>query len=646
VCYRVKISFFISALLFCAGVCQAQLCTGSLGDPIVNITFGAGSNPGPPAAAATTAYQYVSGDCPNDGSYTIRNTTNNCFSGSWHNLSADHTGDPNGYFMLVNASFQPGAFYLDTVRGLCGGSTYEFAAWVMNVLRPGACSPNPIRPNLTFRIERTDGFEFHTYNTLDIESQSTPVWQQAGFFFTTPPGVTEVVLRIYNNAPGGCGNDLALDDITFRACGPALTPFITTNNASEISFCEGGNRTVDFSCSVSAGFNNPVYQWQRKINAGNWADLNGATATSLSQNFLPNTAPGIYTYRMAVAEAGNMNSSSCRIFSPVLTVHVAANPVTTITGARVVCAESTLELTAAGGTQYQWTGPNSYSSSGDKLRLGNIQSLNAGKYYVLAANPAGCTQLDSAIVVVNPKPVAGLAFTDTVVCEGARLQLLASGGSTYQWTPAAGLSETGIAQPLASPADTIRYQVITGNDFSCTDTAIVSVNVVQAPRANAGADKALAKGNEVQLQAIASGQGITFNWSPQLYISDWQTLQPFVSPPADTVYVLTVNSSYGCGTATDTVKAYVYKDVYVPTAFTPNDDNLNDTWNIPALAAFPDFKLSVYNRYGQVVFESKQTSQPWDGRFKGQPCPSGVYVYVIQLEPNGKSLKGTVMVIR
>src|SRR4051794_2379276 len=79
---------------------HAQLCKGSLGDPIVIMTFGAGPNPGAPLAT-TRNLQYLSVDCPNDGFYTVRSNTSNCFFSTWHSLDRDHTGDPNGYFMLI-----------------------------------------------------------------------------------------------------------------------------------------------------------------------------------------------------------------------------------------------------------------------------------------------------------------------------------------------------------------------------------------------------------------------------------------------------------------------------------------------------------------------------------------------------------------
>src|SRR5687768_8471678 len=100
---------FLLTLIFSHLFVRGQLCQGSLGDPIVNITFGTGANPGPALAGAATNYSYANIDCPNDGQYAVRNSTTNCYN-SWHSLQSDHTGDPNGYFMLVNASVQPSAF--------------------------------------------------------------------------------------------------------------------------------------------------------------------------------------------------------------------------------------------------------------------------------------------------------------------------------------------------------------------------------------------------------------------------------------------------------------------------------------------------------------------------------------------------------
>ena len=106
-------ALFVSALWL---PCYAQLCTGSLGDPVAWIKFGDGSGPSLALPPSVTNYAYTGG-CPDDGFYTLTNLSFGCFDGSWHTLVGDHTpDDAGGKFMLVNASSTPGVFYLDTVR--------------------------------------------------------------------------------------------------------------------------------------------------------------------------------------------------------------------------------------------------------------------------------------------------------------------------------------------------------------------------------------------------------------------------------------------------------------------------------------------------------------------------------------------------
>lgn len=643
---RLKAYGTLILLLIISNMVHAQLCQGSLGDPIINTTFGSGPNPGAPLSAATTAYQYVSGDCPNDGYYTVRNSTNACFGNSWHSISSDHTGNTGGYFMLVNASIQPSAFYLDTVRGLCGNTTYEFAAWIMNVLLPSACSGNGIQPNLTFSIERTDGTILQTYNSGSIPSSASPLWKQYGFFFTTPVAVSDIVLRIFNNSQGGCGNDLALDDITFRPCGPLLTASISGTPSTSVSLCEGTPGSFTFSCSVSGGFNNPVFQWQERLNNGSWADIPGETTTSLVRSFSAVTPVGTYEYRLAVAEMGNMGSAQCRIASQPLTIKINANPVTTATNNGPVCSGNTGILTATGGTTYAWTGPNGYSGSGATVQLGNIQLNESGKYYVTVTNAAGCTHNDSTIIAVNPSPVATTTFSNASICKGDSIQLQAAGGPAYNWIPATGLSDPAIDNPKASPGTTTLYKVIVTNSFACKDTAEVKIEVISEPIVNAGPDRVILQGQKIQLTGSVTGQGNTYSWSPAAYIDDVNSLHPFVNPPADAMYILTAASNFGCGTVKDTMFIKVYKDIFIPNAFTPNADGINDTWNIPALAAYPAFELFIYNRYGELIFQTKTTPVAWDGTYKGKHCVAGAYTYVIKTGNSTDRIRGTVLIIR
>ena len=468
----------------------AQTCNGSLGDPVVSITFGAGIAAASPLPVNVTSYQYTSTACPSDGLYTMTSQTSACFGDTWHSVAQDHTpGDVSGNMMLINASYDPGDFFVQRVSGLCGGTTYEFAAWILNVLKARSAS---IRPNITFNIESTSGTVLGTYNTGDIPESSSTDWKKYGLFFTTQAGTEEVIIRITNNAPGGIGNDLALDDITFRACGPSITVESQPASPNNNLLCEGESGTVQLNGSISTGYNAPSYQWQiNGMDGEGWQDIEGATQPSHTLEIAVLQREG-YQVRLAIAEGANINSANCRVVS-------------------------------------------------DSLR----------------------------------------------------------------------------------------------------------VEVTMKPAADAGTDLVVMEGQSVTLSGTAEGDNVTYFWSPGYYLDNPEILNPVSSPTEDVTYTLYVVSSEGCNlTAMDEVNVRVLKKLGVPNTFTPNADMVNDLWNIAALETYPDARIQVFNRYGQVVFQSVGYTQPWDGRYKGDPLPTGPYYYVIDLQTGQEPVKGSVAIIR
>ncbi len=313
------IGYFILAL-FLPSLTIAQTCTGNFGDAVVNLDFSSGINPGP---ASATNYNYTSSTCPTDGSYTITSSSPGCFGGNWHVLDKDHTpGDTNGFMMLVNASNSPGEFFKQEINELCPGTTYEFAAYVLNVLRPSAAG---IKPNLTFIIESAGGTELGKYSTNNILESAVPEWTKHAMIFTTPPGISQIVLKIINNAPGGNGNDLALDDITFRACGPTIQPSVNGSQA-DFSVCEGQTSMISLDANVSPGFSDPAYQWQVNENSSGWKDIPGAKSKNSTIVLTPALGTG-YQYRLTVAESFNISSVKCRILSAAISVSSLGAPV-------------------------------------------------------------------------------------------------------------------------------------------------------------------------------------------------------------------------------------------------------------------------------------------------------------------------------
>jgi gliding motility-associated-like protein len=643
----VKYNVLVLIALFLTKTGMTQLCTGSLGDPVVNITFGSGSNPGKPLPSASTNYSFTSSSCPDDGSYTVVNSSTGCFSNSWHSVTEDHTpGDVNGYMMLVNASFTPGVFYLDTVKNLCGGTTYEFSAWLLNILKSSACSGAGIMPNITFSIETTTGTIIQTYNTGFISTLSSPQWKQYGFFFTLPSGVSDLVLRMTNNAPGGCGNDIALDDITFRPCGPKVDVLFAniSGAADTTNFCISDNKSITLNGSVQAGFNNPALQWQQSTdNGATWTDIAGAVTNNYTQVF---SVAGSFRYRLSVAEAGNIAIARCRVASNALTIIIDAIPIPQAASSSPVCIGASLILTAKDGGQYVWTGPNGFSSAMASPTIDSVKLTDAGKYYVQVKTNGGCNNIDSTIVAVKPLPAAD-AGPYTIICENTSTVLQAGGGSSYLWTPATGLSNAAIADPVASPLITTLYTVKVTSPFNCTASDTVTIAVLKKPVANAGPDKRITEGAAVQLDGTAGGDtAISYSWTPAQFINNTSILTPVVNPVNDFIYTLHVQSGNGCGSASDDVFVRVFKKINIPNAFSPNGDGINDVWNIQALETYPESTTEVFNRYGQPLFRSKGYAKPWDGNYNGRPLPFGTYYYIIDRKNGFPLLSGWVMIIR
>ncbi|MGN6803237.1 MAG: gliding motility-associated C-terminal domain-containing protein [Ginsengibacter sp.] len=639
--YKLLVCTLLVSFILPNKIC-AQLCKGSLGDPVVNITFGSGNNPGA-SLGASTSYPYVSDGCPNDGYYTVSNYVGNCFGDTWFS-TGDHTpGDGSkGYMMVVNASYNPGDFFVKKVDGLCPNTTYEFAAWIYNLTASFACSGNAIKPNITFSIETPSGTVLKSYSTGDIPQNQG--WKQYGFFFATTVDISSVVLRMTNNAPGGCGNDIALDDITFRACGPLVSAAINGSGDSA-DVCTGDTSVFTIHADVSPGYSDPAYQWQQSTDGGNnFTNISGATDSVYRR--LATNAIGRYLYRLAVSQRQNLGVSSCSIYSNVVAVGVNKYPV--INASTVGhCLGDTLFLKASEGYLFSWKGPAGFSSTEQNPFIPVASEINNGEYYVTATSDKGCASNDSALATLTTPPEIN-AGNDREICEGSSVQLQSTGSNfitSYQWLPPTGLSDPSIPNPVASPSETTVYTLQAAHDQCIVaDSLVITVN--KNPFADAGQDKVIIKGQSTTLQGTAGGTDVNYLWTPAVNISGSSSLNPVVNPSTNQIYVLNVFSNKGCPTARDSVLVKVYQQLYIPNAFTPNGDGINDKWVIEPLQAFPGAEVQVYNRYGQKVFDNNGKNIWWDGTFNGMPQDAGAYVYLVDLKNNTQVIKGMVYIIK
>lgn len=165
----------------------------------------------------------------NDGEYAVNSNASDLNTG-WHNME-DHTaGDTDGRMFVVNASFVTGEFYRRTIP-VAQNTDYDFSAWITGVYDSdtGICGGTGVPANVTFRIEDISGALIDEVNTGDIQNGPDPNWQEFTLTFNTL-GNAQVQLVLLNNGLGGCGNDLAIDDISLTANNQVLLPTITVND--------------------------------------------------------------------------------------------------------------------------------------------------------------------------------------------------------------------------------------------------------------------------------------------------------------------------------------------------------------------------------------------------------------------------------
>ena len=638
--------FFCFLLLSILSTAQSQLCTGTLGDPVVNITFGNNNTTAGPLRPGITNLGYVTG-CPIDGNYAITNSAFGCWGSTWHDISKDHTGDAGGRFMLVNATNAPSVFYVETITGLCGNTTYEFGAWVANVLKPSSCSGTGTKPNLTFTIETTSGVVLATYNTGNIGEDAQLTFKQYGFSFKPPITASSVVLKITNNAGTGCGNDLAIDDITFRPCGPSMSASIDGVPGFSRNSCFDSQTNLRLNMTVGSGYINPSYQWQISTNSGaNWSDITGANSTSYTR--IP-SGVGSFQYRLLASESIYSGVAACKTASLPITIQI--NNSAPRIGNQTInqCIGGKVDLIGAPGSggslNYQWNGPNGFSSNVRNPTLPSIRTGDSGTYIVKVITTEGCAASDT-ILVKTFKAINGSYNGNNMICLGDSLFLNAVGSNQFEWynNTRAILSTSNSLS--VKPSDTTQYQLIFRDNMGCFDSINIPVFVIKPPKVDAGPNRNILIGSNTTLLGSISGQSSGFTWFPVFNMQNPNSLTPIVNPIINTTYSLMAYGINGCAISQDTVQVRVFVSLNTPNSFSPNGDGIHDIWLVGGLETYPNSELTIFNRAGQIMYQSKPYFEGWDGKFQGKDLPIGVYYYIINRGNGEPLLSGSIYLIR
>jgi gliding motility-associated-like protein len=234
-------------------------------------------------------------------------------------------------------------------------------------------------------------------------------------------------------------------------------------------------------------------------------------------------------------------------------------------------------------------------------------------------------------ITIRPDPLFAIGAGGSV-CEKDSIQLTASGGNVYAWQPATSVNNPAIANPKVSPAITTTYTVSI-TETACNNSTVLqtTVTVNPLPTVKATKENDLDCSND-NSQLNATGAS-SYTWTPAGSLDNPGIANPVATPTINTKYIVKGTDALGCSNYDSVTVEFLSVNAsgyYMPNAFTPNRDGLNDCYGIKYWGLIQKLEFSIYNRWGERIFFTNNPNDCWNGSYKGVMQPIGVYVYMIK----------------
>lgn len=373
-----------------------------------------------------------------------------------------------------------------------------------------------------------------------------------------------------------------------------------------------------------------------------WSGPGGFNASTSTIDLTGITASESGTYCVTATLAGCTGPADCQLITisppPPVTVTVDGNDST-------ICENSSFVLTATGAATYAWEGPSGFSSAGSTVNIPAAAASNSGDYIVTGTDANGCTASDTIPIAILPLPSVGISAdqNSNTYCNGGVAILTANGAGTYNWTGPDGFSEQGTTVVVLDlNAVSQGYYVVTGTDAElCANSDSLYITVITNVPASATGDTSLCPGETL---TFYGNGGNSYVWSGPLgFYSEVQN--PLVTTSIDFSqagwYQLTVVDANGC-LGYDSTYVEVSNDagcLFIPNLITPDIDGKNDFWVINGLETYENAVVSIYNRWGNLIYKASPYQNDWDGKANqagtidgaDERVPTGTYFYLIEL---------------
>lgn len=322
---------------------------------------------------------------------------------------------------------------------------------------------------------------------------------------------------------------------------------------------------------------------------------------------------GAHTYAQTGTYYDTLATAGC---DSIVTLHLTVNALPNVyLGADTsLCVGQSLLLNPGNGfVSYSWN--DDIPSATTKTFTANL----TGSYWVQVTDANGCKASDTtAILTVYPLPVVS-AGQDTTICSASDAILTASGGVHYQWMPG-GMQQQTIH---VHPVNTTTYTVSVTDIHSCSATASVKVSIRPLPTQSVFSNNSITHCFDEGPMFIGANYGSTFLWAPS-----GQTTQQ-IQVTQEGTYQVTVWDAFQCSVIGQVeVKNFCEAALFVPSAFSPNGDGTHDDLEIFG-KNFTDFSITIFNRWGEIIFISTEREKRWDGMYRGEQMPIGSYPWII-----------------
>jgi len=402
------------------------------------------------------------------------------------------------------------------------------------------------------------------------------------------------------------------------SCGPAnsLTPVTVTVNPLPNISINANNTLVCSGTQINLN----------AIGAINYTWTPGAS-NSASLSFSP-TASISYSVEGGDGLCNNTATILIDVVPvPTLTLNYLSGP---------YCYSTVVTFSASGAQSYSWFPAGSLSAVNNSVATSVPLEANA-TFTLIGSNTNGIiTCLNDKIFSLNVLQTLSTQISNSIIiCEGEKTNLNASGGNIYHWLPEENINNPSLSFVTVNPAATTIYSVGISYNNLCPQTRTVLVHVVPTPFVSAGNDTTINIGDPVNL--TASGDGI-IKWISGESMSCYDCRVTNIFPFTRTCYEVELTDQNGCKAVDDVCVEIINDfDLYIPNTFTPNNDGMNDVFEI-SYYGIKEIKLIIYDRWGVKLFATNDLKNNWDGIYNGKICQVGTYVYKLEYEPyKGKS---------